>query len=200
MRVGGRKAAATRAAILRSAQALFDKHGFNAVSLDDVMAGAGLTRGGFYKHFNTKGELFAEAVKAALSEFSGQDGEVPCRRDTGGHILETYLSPPQGQGSEGRLMAVLPSDATDADHDVQAAFRLVLEFMISGLSRDEKGQILPRNRAMAIATLCMGGLVLARAVEDPRLADELRSAALEAAQQLRSLKPESRTRELELQA
>ena len=73
MRVSAKKSASTRLAILRSARDLFDRHGFHAVSLDAVMAGAGLTRGGFYKYFNTKGELFAETVKLALEDYALSD-------------------------------------------------------------------------------------------------------------------------------
>jgi TetR/AcrR family transcriptional regulator, transcriptional repressor for nem operon len=54
--------AETRKRILRSARRLFNRSGFAAVSIDDIMADAGLTRGGFYKHFGTKEELYAEAI------------------------------------------------------------------------------------------------------------------------------------------
>jgi AcrR family transcriptional regulator len=52
----------TRKRIVNSARRLFNRKGFAAVTIDDIMADAGLTRGGFYKHFNTKEELYADAV------------------------------------------------------------------------------------------------------------------------------------------
>ena len=47
----------TKQKIVRSARRLFNSHGFDAVSIDDVMADAGLTRGGFYSYFESKGDL-----------------------------------------------------------------------------------------------------------------------------------------------
>ncbi len=52
----------TRKRIIQSARRLFNRHGFADVSIDDIMAGAGLTRGGFYKHFTGKEDLYEEAV------------------------------------------------------------------------------------------------------------------------------------------
>jgi len=195
MRMATKKSAATRAAILRSARNLFDLHGFHAVSIDDVMAGAGLTRGGFYKHFATKGELFAEAVKQAIANYNSHQRAHAGHDDTGAHILSGYLSPKHARNIDICPMFILPSDAADAGEDVKEAFQVVLEMMIAGLSHDKNGRPLPRKRALAIATLCMGGMVLAQSVEDPGLADELRAAALDAAQQLRNAGPASRERE-----
>jgi len=47
---------------------LFNRHGFNAVSIDDVMAEAGLTRGNFYCHFTSKSDLYAQSVARIVHE------------------------------------------------------------------------------------------------------------------------------------
>ena len=60
--------AQVREKIVRSARRLFNRHGFNAVSIDDVMAEAGLTRGSFYAYFDSKSDLYANAITAILSE------------------------------------------------------------------------------------------------------------------------------------
>ena len=52
----------TKQKIVRSARRLFNRLGFETVSIDDVMADAGLTRGSFYSYFESKGDLYAEAV------------------------------------------------------------------------------------------------------------------------------------------
>jgi Bacterial regulatory proteins, tetR family len=52
--------------IVLSARRLFNRYGFDAVSIDDVMADAGLTRGSFYSYFENKGALYAEAVTHKL--------------------------------------------------------------------------------------------------------------------------------------
>ena len=52
----------TRSRILDSARRLFNRNGLAAISIDEIMAGAGLTRGGFYSYFDSKEELYAEAI------------------------------------------------------------------------------------------------------------------------------------------
>src|SRR5262245_51445512 len=56
--------ARTRARIVESARVLFNRKGFDQVSIDDIMNHAGLTRGGFYNHFPSKQGLYAEAVRS----------------------------------------------------------------------------------------------------------------------------------------
>ena len=58
----------TKQKIVRSARRLFNRRGFDTVSIDDVMADAGLTRGSFYSYFESKGDLYAEAVTQILDE------------------------------------------------------------------------------------------------------------------------------------
>ena len=58
----------TRERILESARRLFNSKGFAEVSIDEIMENAGLTHGGFYRHFRDKGELYAEAVRWFLCE------------------------------------------------------------------------------------------------------------------------------------
>ena len=52
----------TRAKIVESARRLFNRHGFEQVSIERIMSDVGLTRGGFYNHFKSKDQLYAEAV------------------------------------------------------------------------------------------------------------------------------------------
>jgi TetR/AcrR family transcriptional regulator, transcriptional repressor for nem operon len=58
----------TRQRILESARRLFNGKGFAEVSIGEIMEDAGLTHGGFYRHFKDKGELYAEAVRRFLCE------------------------------------------------------------------------------------------------------------------------------------
>ena len=58
----------TKQKIIRSARRLFNRRGFDSVSIDDVMADAGLTHGSFYSYFESKGDLYAEAVTQILNE------------------------------------------------------------------------------------------------------------------------------------
>ena len=57
----------TRARIVESARRLFNRHGFEQVTIDQIMASAGLTRGAFYHHFDSKDELYAAAVASFVT-------------------------------------------------------------------------------------------------------------------------------------
>src|ERR1700704_1176038 len=76
---------ATRERILESARRLFNDKGFAEVSIDEVMDKAGLTRGGFYRHFRDKSELYAEAVRWFLCEEAPKPWQRKARVATSGH-------------------------------------------------------------------------------------------------------------------
>ena len=115
--------AETRRRIVASARKLFNRHGFNAVSIDEIMADAGLTRGGFYKHFGAKEELyraavlqFAHAEKPEYWQSRHVDPSangVPLAR----MIVNSYLSKDHFDDRDGSCpMIALPSDvARSAD-------------------------------------------------------------------------------------
>ena len=56
----------TREKILESARRLFNRKGYSGVSIEEIMSDAGLTHGGFYRHFSGKDELYAAAVRQFL--------------------------------------------------------------------------------------------------------------------------------------
>src|SRR5213075_1802002 len=56
----------TREKILESARRLFNRKGYAGVSIEEIMSDAGLTHGGFYRHFGGKDELYAAAVRQFL--------------------------------------------------------------------------------------------------------------------------------------
>lgn len=61
---------ATRAALLATARRLFGSRGFTDTSLDDVVAGAGVTKGALYHHFRSKDDLFAAVYEQVQHEVS----------------------------------------------------------------------------------------------------------------------------------
>ena len=172
-----------REKIVQSARRLFNRHGFNAVSIDDVMAEAGLTRGSFYAYFASKSDLYANAITAILSEkpIANWDGVSidPRAPDVAAQIIGDYLSAGHLANIDGSCpLIALPNDVSRTEESVKRAFESVLKVLIDifeqGLER--KGEP-ARQRALAIAALCVGGMVLARTVEDRGLGDELREAA-----------------------
>ena len=165
--------AQTRERIVESARLLFNKHGFASVSIDEIMAEAGLTRGGFYSHFNAKEELYAESITQILSSQAIQRwsdykaaGPLLAREFIAAYLSQAHFDCP--------LMA-LASDVARGGEPVKQAYRQVWEYIVGTL---EKGVAAPesRQRAMALATLCIGGMVIARAVDDVKVAEEIRKA------------------------
>jgi AcrR family transcriptional regulator len=170
--------AKTREKIVDSAWRLFNRRGFAGVSIDEIMEAAGLTRGGFYNHFNTKDELYAEVVTHALSRRKDQVAKGACAQPrTARELFSAYLSQAHFDNRETScpLMA-LPSDVARGGESVKRAYRQVLEYMIGNL---EKGLAGPkaRKQALALASLCVGAMAVARAVDDGELAAEIREAA-----------------------
>jgi AcrR family transcriptional regulator len=172
-----------RERIVKSARRLFNRHGFNAVPIDDIMAEAGLTRGSFYAYFESKSDLYAESITAILREkqIDNWDGVSidPRAPDVAAEIISDYLSVDRYEDIDGSCpLVALPNDVSRTEESVKRAFESVLKVLIDifeqGLER--KGEA-ARRRSLAMAALCVGGMVLARTVEDRMLGDELREAA-----------------------
>ena len=67
MRVSRVQAAENRQTVIDVASRLFREHGFDGIGLKDLMKGAGLTQGAFYKQFASKEDLVAQASRRALA-------------------------------------------------------------------------------------------------------------------------------------
>jgi AcrR family transcriptional regulator len=192
--------ARTRAKIVSSARALFNRHGFDQVTIDRVMANAGLTRGGFYHHFSSKEALYGEAV-ASVAGSSPFSREIARRRAAGvesdgeelAHLLvDMYLADEMlGNVDDQCPLYALPSDVARAGRGPRAEYTKIIQRMAALLrgSRVEAGGD-PEGRAFATLALCVGGMVLARTTNDDSLAKQVRVAARAAAHAL--LTPEQR--------
>jgi len=171
----------TRQKILESARRLFNSKGFAEVSIEQVMENAGLTHGGFYRHFSGKDELYAEAVRWFLCEEAPKPWQRP-RRDAAGkmraeRIVDAYFSRDHFNDHETCCPLIgLPSEVSHGSEIVKAAYQDVLEKLLALLQADLE---VPdaRERALSLVTLCIGGLVASRNVDDAGLARELREAA-----------------------
>lgn len=179
---------ATRQRILESARRLFNGRGFADVSIDDIMDDAGLTRGGFYRHFADKAELYAEAVRWFLCQDSAKPWQSPgnasARKPRAQRIVDAYFSRDHFEDRETCCPLIgLPSDVERSGAEVKAAYQEVLETLLGRLQADLGGSG-ARERALAIVALCVGGMVTARCVNDPELALALREAAYRQAQSM----------------
>lgn len=172
MRKSRAEAARTRENIVASASALFRRHGIAATGLADLMAGAGLTRGGFYKHFASKEQLVGEAcahavegVAAAIGEAAGR-GRVPTRFQ---RTLDTYLTAQHRDHPEGGcLFAALGPELAREDAEVRAIAAAGLERMLDVFQHDLK-----REDAMVALAASVGALSLARLVPDSAASEEI---------------------------
>jgi TetR/AcrR family transcriptional repressor of nem operon len=174
---------AVRAKIVQSARKLFNRHGFDKASIDQIMSAAGLTRGGFYKYFESKSALYVEVLSCFFTDPSWNSTwegiEIdPAAGPVGPQVVSAYLSRQHLDNIEESCpMVALPSDVARGGPQAKRAFEAVFRAMARYLqrdlqNRDQRGLA----TAQAIAALCIGGMVVARAIEDRALADQLRDA------------------------
>jgi TetR/AcrR family transcriptional repressor of nem operon len=176
--------------IIQSARRLFNRHGFDSVSLDQIMSGAGLTRGGFYSYFDSKSDLYAEVLGCFFTDpewkncWEGVEVDLTST-DVGPEVIRAYLSRQHFEDVENSCpMVALPSDVTRSGKSAKLAFETVFGGMVSVLERSLMQSRTRNTRAQAIAALCVGGMVVARAMDDRAHADKLRDACMSVALEL----------------
>jgi AcrR family transcriptional regulator len=182
----------SKSKIVEAARILFNVHGFEKVTIDMVMAKAGMTRGGFYKHFKSKEALYSVAVESFLMgrgavwrEEAGID-PTNLTPEMAQHMLDSYLSEKHLGDVENQCpMIALPSDVARGTPDIQKAYQDLLISMVWLFETSQPDEAPEkRQRALAMAALCVGGMVLARSIPDGVLAKEVRAAAYSAASDL----------------
>jgi AcrR family transcriptional regulator len=175
-----------RKRIIDSARRLFNRYGFDKVTLSEVMAGAGLTHGGFYSYFESKSDLYAEVLGCFFTDpdwkdcWEGVHVDLSAT-DVGPQIVRAYLSREHFEDVENSCpMVALPTDVARSGATARRAFETVFQAMVSVLERSLNAkrprQRERRVRAQSIAALSIGGMIVARTIDDRRLADELRAA------------------------
>jgi TetR/AcrR family transcriptional repressor of nem operon len=180
-----------RKKIVQSARRLFNRRGFDGVSLKQIMAGAGLTHGGFYSYFASKSELYVEVLSCFFTDpewkncWEGVEVDLSSG-DVGPQVVRAYLSRQHFEDVENSCpMTALPTDVARSSVSTKRAFETVFRAMVSVLERSTAGNDAPRReQAQAIAALCVGGMVVARAMADRGYADELRDACMNVALEL----------------
>jgi TetR/AcrR family transcriptional regulator, transcriptional repressor for nem operon len=176
---------AVKKSIIDSARKLFNRHGFENVSIQQIMAGAGLTHGGFYSYFNSKSDLYAEVLTCFFTDpnwkscWEGVKVDLSSS-DVGPQVVRAYLSRQHFENVENSCpMVALPIDVARSGKSARTAFETVFRSMVSVLERSlaQNGRS-RRATAQGIASLCIGGMVVARALVDPALANQLRDACM----------------------
>jgi TetR/AcrR family transcriptional regulator, transcriptional repressor for nem operon len=172
----------TREKILESARRLFNREGYSGVSIEEIMNDAGLTRGGFYRHFGGKDELYAAAVRQFLCKKTSaawQRRREPrtVTKPRAQRVVDAYFSREHLDDRDGCCPLLgTASDVQRRGEVVKAAYQEVVEQLVK-IFEDHLNGPRARDRALALVALCVGGMVLARNVCDPDLADEFRRTA-----------------------
>ncbi len=176
MRVSRAQADENHQTIINAASKLFREHGFDGIGLKDLMKGAGLTQGGFYKQFASKEDLIAQASGRSMematqrwSEAAERSPDAPLDA-----VTRFYLSPEHlGEKAEGCPIVALGADAARQGPEVKAIFeagvkahlRMLTE--MTGAAKSDQ----PSDTAMVVLSLMVGALTLSRAMNDQSLAN-----------------------------
>jgi TetR/AcrR family transcriptional regulator, transcriptional repressor for nem operon len=168
----------TRTRILEAAGRVFRRQGYHATGVDKVMEEAGLTAGGFYAHFHSKQELLAETLEHTRDDVRSRS-EAGFEDLTGrawvDAFLARYLGTKHRQETEnGCPLVALISEVSRTDGPVKKSFEAAVRELRDRLGANAKEGPGPlEERALAAVALCVGGLGLARSVQDEALAEQI---------------------------
>ncbi|MCW6026987.1 TetR family transcriptional regulator [Stenotrophomonas sp. SRS1] len=181
MKVTKAQAQANRAHIVDTASTLFRERGYDGVGVADLMAAAGFTHGGFYKHFGSKADLMAEAASCGLAKSADAAADMDLASFMSHYLSRQHRDAP-GQGC---TMSALCTDAARQPDPVKAAFAAGIEAQLAvspypegqsdGLTSEQA-----RARRIALMAQAVGAMVLSRSCpDDSPLADEILDACRE---------------------
>jgi TetR/AcrR family transcriptional repressor of nem operon len=175
----------THEQIINASGRLFRAEGYKPTGIGQIMESIGLTVGGFYNHFESKGALFEEVVRSTISKTIEVDEAIGRDPQYTRDVAERYLSSKhRDDPAGGCLLPALSADVARADDAVRAEYTRfvtrVVEKMASQMS-DRRGRS-AEERAWAVTALSVGGLLMARAVNDEELSDFILATCRKAAE------------------
>jgi len=174
----------SHARIVQTASARFREAGVEGVGVADLMKDAGLTHGGFYRHFASRDELVAEAVECALSD-GGRAVEAVAaskasRQTVAGALVDAYLSTAHRDGlATSCAVTTLAGDVARSNERARTAYTRQVETyldLLANLAAEEKSKA-KRAKAIAALSSLVGAVSLSRAVNDEKLSREILKAA-----------------------
>jgi TetR/AcrR family transcriptional repressor of nem operon len=171
MRVSREKMADNRVQLINAASRLFRERGFDAVTVADVANAAGLTHGAFYGYFDSKEDLIARAMEAALAT-----PPIDPKATTLADVAVSYLSAKHRESSAyGCVYAAVAGEAIRSTDDTRHVMTEGLMRQLAKLEPLSPGRTANDRRRSAITGLSamVGALMLSRVVDDPTLSDEL---------------------------
>ncbi len=169
--------AVSRERILESAARLFTHHGFDAVSIDDVMNDAGLTRGAFYAHFKSKSDVYNQAILtgASLTRKFFRNNPTAGVMEFARHYLHIG-----DNGAKYCPLAFLVTDIGHRDKSIKTTYTR----MLKGYQEILASLGLTQDNAIKASVILIGGLALSRAVTDKAMKEQIIDNCLESIRQL----------------
>lgn len=167
----------SRTQIVQSAADLFREQGIEDTSVNQVMERAGMTHGGFYRHFGSKSDLVVAAIEAAFhAGLDIYDGDTPATAAQVEEYLQQYLSTEHITDPQvGCPMPALAAEIARGDTAWKA--ELLRGFNTAAGKLEEGSEGYGRRESLAALSLIVGTVILARAIGDAKVADELLEAA-----------------------
>lgn len=174
----------THARIVETAARAIRRSGYNGTSVADIMKESGLTHGGFYAHFSSREAMLAEAADRAGAESVALSTRVAATAQPEQALqalVSAYLSKEHVKNVEtGCPIAALGSEMPRQAPEVRRAATRRIKEMIDVVTRQlpDWGKPAAHERALVTVATSVGALLLARAVDDPKLSDALLNATL----------------------
>jgi TetR/AcrR family transcriptional regulator, transcriptional repressor for nem operon len=175
---------ATHDRIVETAARAIRRSGYGGAGVAEIMKEAGLTHGGFYAHFASREAMLAEAADRAGAESVAVSTRVAATakpEQALQALVRAYLSKEHVKSVEmGCPIAALGSEMPRQAPEVRRAATRRIKEMIDVVARQlpDWGQPAAHERALVTVATSVGALLLARAVDDPKLSDALLKATL----------------------
>ena len=174
MRKSREEAAQTRKRIVTAASEEFRTNGIVATGLNELMSAAGLTHGGFYKHFESKDQLVAEACAEAVNTAVLE--RLGAAASAGAGAAAAYLSTDHRDNpATGCPLSAIGSELARSDKKTQVAatagFLKLVEIMAAQFGKLPRAAA--RRRALVAVSTMIGALTMSRIVTDPELSAEI---------------------------
>ena len=176
---------ATHERIVAVAARAIRRSGYGGTGVADLMREAGLTHGAFYAHFESREAMLAEAAARACAESASVAKDAAAHAPPGTALrsmLGAYLSKAHVDNAEfGCPLAALGSETSRQAPEVRRVATRHIKEMVDLLARQSPdwGQPGAHEQALVTISTMVGALLLARAVDDPKLSDALCEASLQ---------------------
>lgn len=169
---------ATHQRIVDAAAKRFREQGLDGISIADLMKDAGLTVGGFYRHFASRDELIAEAFEHALRDVEPWEAAMVTSPR---QAMRMYLSDShRDEVSNSCPVSTLVNDMSRSTDDARAAYtnrvKRMAELIAKAIPTEDSAD--KRAEAHFVLSACVGAVALSRAVTDPKLSKQILDGVL----------------------